>query len=177
MAVNVDQQPEQSEVAALSTAEDVGNTPMLSQVSSVSGSGSINIESVDTLQQLYRMEPDQQLNVISEVFATHASNLNLYLPGGFLDYCIKGMMQLKKSGRSNFLYALAKGLGTQNQCGTDSVFPTKSVLTGLVEYSANFFNATTVAQVRFLKCIMHLKLLIAKVSLISGGVTHTVEPL
>jgi hypothetical protein len=56
------------------------------------------------------------------------------------------MLHLQASSRSNFLYGLAKGLGSQRQDGADSIFPTKQIIAGLVEYSINFFNASTVGQ-------------------------------
>ena len=58
------------------------------------------------------------------------------------------MRQLKKANRSNIVYALAKGLGTQRSDGKDSVFPTKQIVAGLVEYLANFFSAKHRDEVR-----------------------------
>ena len=49
----------------------------------------------------------------------------------------QGMAQLKKAGRSNILYSLAKGLGTMRTSGSDSIFPSKQLVIGLVEHSVN----------------------------------------
>ena len=57
------------------------------------------------------------------------------------------MTQLENSGRSNILYALARGFGTQRSDGSDSIFPTKQVVCGLIEHCANFFNASFMEQV------------------------------
>ncbi len=115
-----------------------------------SSSASITIESVDTLevvsQKIGCIEPDQQLKFIEELLARYCSSLKLSLPPDFLLYSVKGMLHLQASSRSNFLYGLAKGLGSQRQDGADSIFPTKQIIAGLVEYSINFFNASTVAQ-------------------------------
>ena len=52
------------------------------------------------------------------------------------------MEQLQASGRSNMLYGLAVGLGTlKRKDGSDSLFPSKKVVAGLMEYSIDFFNA------------------------------------
>ena len=101
-------------------------------------------------EKLSRIETDEQLKFLDELFSKCCSSLNLYLPPSFLSYSVKGMLRLQESSRSNFLYGLAKGLGTTRSSGADSVFPTKQVIAGLVEYSINFFNATTVAQVSIL---------------------------
>lgn len=119
-----------------------------SQSSSVSSSTSIVIRSIDTLEvvseKLNLIESDEQLKFLDELFA------KLHLPPSFLSYCVKGMLRLQESSRSNFLYGLAKGLGTLRSSGADSVFPTKQIIAGMVEYSINFFNATTVAQASIL---------------------------
>ena len=116
-----------------------------------SSSNSITIESVDTLELVSHkigcIEPDQQLKFIEELLARYCCSLNLTLPPHFLSYAVKGMLNLQASNRNNFLYGLTKGLGTQRSNGTDSIFLTKQVIAGLIEYSINFFNASTVAQV------------------------------
>ena len=119
------------------------------------GGSTMLIESINTLEQtvqreLGHVEPMQHLHFISELLASYFVRLNLSVPRDFLELSIKGMIQLEMTKRSNILYGLAKGLGTQCSCGSDSLFPTKQVITGLVEYSINFFNAKTIAEVRLL---------------------------
>ncbi len=70
--------------------------------------------------------------------------MNVTVPNDFLELSVKGMTQLQFAGRSNFLYALARGLGTQRSDGSDSLFPCKKVVAGLLEHCANFFVANQV---------------------------------
>ena len=65
--------------------------------------------------------------------------LGITVPEDFLILAAKAMSQLKKNKRSNIIYNLAKGLGTPRLHGNDSMFPTKRMPMGLVEYVINFF--------------------------------------
>ncbi len=111
----------------------------------VSSSASINVVTFDTLEDqlnsIVQLEPDDLLGVLSELFSTYCSKVKLTVPDDFLTYSVRGMQQLSDAGRTNFLYSLAKGVGTMRSDGMDSMFPTKSVAAGLVEYCANFFNS------------------------------------
>lgn len=111
----------------------------------VSSSASINVVTFDTIEDqlnsIVRLEPDELLGVISELFSTYCSKVKLTVPDNFLAYSVQGMQQLNVAGRTNFLYSLAKGLGTMRSDGMDSMFPTKSLAAGLIEYCANFFNS------------------------------------
>jgi len=49
------------------------------------------------------------------------------------------MSQLRYRQRTNVMYNLAKGLGTQRVDGSDSRFPTKCMPMELIEYTADFF--------------------------------------
>ena len=113
---------------------------------------------MDTLeivsQKIGCIEPGQQLQFIEELLARYCSSPDLSLPPNFLSYSVKGMVHLQASGRSNFLYGFAKGLGTQRLDATDSLFPTKQIIAGLVEYRINFFNASTVAQASIINFII-----------------------
>lgn len=60
------------------------------------------------------------------------------------------MEQLKRVGRTNILYALAKGLGTLQSCGTESLFRSKRLITDLFEHCVNFFISENAAQVSLL---------------------------
>jgi len=68
------------------------------------------------------MEPEVQLRFVSEVFAAYCLRQNVSVPQDFLQVSVKGMTQLQITKRSNILYALAKGLGTQRLDGSDSLF-------------------------------------------------------
>ena len=74
--------------------------------------------------------------------------LGIDIPKNFLVHAGAAMVQLSKSNRSNLLYTLAKGIGTMREDGSDSHFPTKRMTFGLVEYTANFFAAEHMNQVR-----------------------------
>ena len=125
--------------------------------SEVSTEGSIPIQSVDTLrpiiQQVCMMEPEDQLRFVSEVFAAYCLRQNVTVPEDFLQVSVKGMTQLQIAKRSNILYALAKGLGTQRSDGSDSLFPCKQVVAGLLEHCVNFFTASYGDQVSVMTLI------------------------
>lgn len=81
------------------------------------------VEKIDTLEHalhhICHIELDQHLHFMDEVFKAYCSRINpevtLFVPGDFLEYLVKAMFQLKLAERSNFLYTLAKSLGTQRQ--------------------------------------------------------------
>lgn len=112
----------------------------------------VSIHYVDTLQslssQLRRMDAEQQLSFLSDVFTSIAESEQLSIPSDFLHMSLQAMKQLQSSGRSNMLYGLAVGLGTKREDGSDSMFPSKKVVAGLMEYSINFFNAQFSQNVR-----------------------------
>ena len=112
----------------------------------VSSEGSFTIESVDvlqqSLQQVSKMKPEDQIQFISEVFALYCSSQKVTVPMNFLELAVKGMKQLESAGRTNIVYGLCKGLGTMRSDGSDTVFPRKQVVTGLVEHCVNFFSAS-----------------------------------
>ena len=64
---------------------------------------------------------DQQLIQLDQAFAKAAmKTLNVTVPQDFLESCCRAMVQLKKSGKSNVLYKLAKGFGTLRTDFSDS---------------------------------------------------------
>ncbi len=116
-----------------------------------SSTESINVVTVDTLSEMLDkvvlLDVDQTLQLLSEIFSAYCSKFGLEVPIDFIQYSAQGMQQLSDAGRTNFLYNLAKGLGTMRSDGEDSVFPTKQLVTGLFEYTVNFFNTTHKTQV------------------------------
>ena len=82
----------------------------------VSSTASINVVTIDTeedhLNRIVLLEPDQHLKMVSEMFSAYCSKLEVTVPDDFIEYSVRGMQQLNVAGRTNFLYALAKGLGT-----------------------------------------------------------------
>ena len=68
----------------------------------------------------------------------------LHVPPDFLELSLKAMAHLQKSGRSNILFGLAKGLGIQRDDGSDSLIPTNRMPMGLLEYVINFYQSSKV---------------------------------
>ena len=93
------------------------------------------------------MEPEDHLQFASEGFTAYCSRRNIAVPQDFLQLAIEGTVQLQATGRSNILYSLAKGLGNQRSDGSDSLFPCKQLVAGIVEHCINFFAASNVGQV------------------------------
>ena len=69
------------------------------------------------------------------------------VPGDFLTYTAKAMMNLKSSGRTNLLYNLAKGVGSLRADDTTSRFPTDRMPMGLIKYITSFYVCDDVNQV------------------------------
>ena len=94
------------------------------------------------------IQPPQQLELISQMFREYVdSNTNCTIPSDFLALAITGMEHLKSANRSNVIYELAKGLGTMRPDESDSLFPTKRMPMGLIEYNINFFTSSAINQV------------------------------
>ena len=110
----------------------------------------ISIREVDTLTEtldrLKRLDGEQLLSFAGELFSIVAQRQKVHVETDFLPLSLKAMRQLECSGRSNILYGLAGGLGVTRADGSDSLFPTRKMITGLLEYSVNFFNAGNNAQ-------------------------------
>lgn len=96
-------------------------------------------------QGMCGLSSDDKLMVLSALFADVGS-----FPSDFLYLAVQAMDHLKASGRSNVLYSLAKALGTMRPDGSDSLMPAKVMPMGLIEYTVNFFIATSVQKVRAL---------------------------
>lgn len=67
-----------------------------------------------------------------------------YSSSGLYSFVQKAMKQLKQSGRSNSMYSLSQRLGEQCKSGSDSVFRSKRVVFGMIEYHINFFTDSKV---------------------------------
>lgn len=126
---------------------------------------SLHIDKIDNLVSfpghLALLSQEDKIQLAYEVFSLYLSSRDISVPEDFLTLLADGMVQLKKAGRSNMLYSLAKGLGTTRQDGSDSLFPCRQVVAGLVEHCVNFFTATYVTQVCFsLSVDIHVRLFI-----------------
>lgn len=82
------------------------------------------------------------LHFMSIMFSKHCKDvLQLDVPEDFLELAASAMARLKSCQRSNVIYNLAKGVGTERPDETDSRFPVLRMPMGLVEYVTNFFVA------------------------------------
>ena len=97
---------------------------------------------------LQSLLPPQQLSVLSQLLVdymhTHAQSR---VPGDFLNVIVEGVRHLKRSGRSNVIYLLAKALGTKRPDGSDSLLPANRMSMGLIEHVVNFFTVDAINKV------------------------------
>ncbi len=109
---------------------------------------SVQTEDVNpsTVYYLYdKLLAEVKLKVLFSTYMT--SDMCVSVPGDFLTYTAKAMMNLKSSGRINVLYNLAKGIGSLRADDTTLRFPTDRMLMGLIEYIASFYVCDDVNQV------------------------------
>ena len=101
------------------------------------------------LAHLFKALPiSKQLEFLSKMFSEYMLvAFYIIVPEDFLSYTAKAMSQLRHNQRTNVMYNLAKGLGTQRADGSDSRFPMKCMPLGLIEYAADFFANDNVQQV------------------------------
>lgn len=85
--------------------------------------------------------------LLSRLFSQLMLDKDIPLPDDYLLYSCKAMLQLSQNGRSNVLYKLAKGIGTDRADGTDSCFPCKRMPIGLLEYMVDFFSCHSIQEV------------------------------
>ena len=104
------------------------------------GSSPDVVKSNPLLERIAQLSDDAQLELISDVFSSHASRCyGLSVPTDFLKLSLCGMQCLKDAGILNVTYSLAKGLGISRPDGSDSLFPTSRMPMGLLQYMIEFF--------------------------------------
>jgi len=64
-----------------------------------------------------------------------SSEMYVSVPGDFLSHASKAMVTLNRSGHTNVIYNLARGIGSQRI----DRFPTDRMPMGLIEYIASFY--------------------------------------
>ena len=97
----------------------------------------------------YTLTTDQTLSQLSQEFSEFVARpLGLSIPENFLVLSVNTMQHLKTCGRTNVLYALAKGIGTVRDDNSNSLFPSKRLPMGLLQHMANFFVARGLTNVR-----------------------------
>ena len=60
--------------------------------------------------------------------------MEISVPADFLSVALQAMVNLKKNGKSNVLYRLARGLSTMRKDGAGSKSPINRMPMGLLEY-------------------------------------------
>ena len=65
------------------------------------------------------------LHYISNLFSQYCNKTGTSVPDDYLELSVSAMNQTRSSGRSNVLYSLAKGLGSERPDGSDSCFPSQ----------------------------------------------------
>ena len=73
--------------------------------------------------------------------------MEISVPADFLSLALQAMVNLKKNGKSNVLYRLARGLSTMRKDGAGSKFPINRMPMGLLEYMVGYFDSQTSSQV------------------------------
>ena len=120
----------------------------------------ISMHTIDRLlpsmRNLQIVDPLQQISCIGEMFTKAAETLGVDVPPDFLSLSLNAMRHLANSGRSNIVYGICKGLGTMREDGSDSVLPAKKLISGLLEYSIDFFNAGDAQNV---SCVRYMRVL------------------
>ena len=118
------------------------------------------------LAHLFKVLPiNKQLEFLSTMFSEYMLvAFHVIVPEDFLGYTAKAMSQLRHSQRTNVMYNLAKGLGTQRADGSDSRFPTKCMPMGLIEYAVDFFANDNLQQVRMPAVLVHILLSLSQIS-------------
>ncbi len=101
------------------------------------------------------LEKEDQLSVFAEMLSRHFPSV----PPDFFSLVINSTKHLKECNRTNVIYTLAKVVGTSRPDGKDSFLPVKKMPFGLLEYTINFFGATSTQKVLivnndFVPCVM-----------------------
>ncbi len=88
-------------------------------------------------------ESENDLHAMSVAFSKYCKEkLNTELGEDFLELSASAMSKLKAGNRSNVLYNLAKGVGTNRMDESESRFPVTRMPMGLVEYTIFFKQET-----------------------------------
>ena len=119
---------------------NVVEVPIPSVSPSISGSSLEVIRSDPFAESIDKLPLDEQLDLISDCFSTHASRYyGLSVPKDFVKLSLCAMRRLKDVGKLNVIYGLAMGIGTEPPDGSDSCFPTTRMPFGLLQYMVQFF--------------------------------------
>ena len=117
----------------------------------------VPVSRTSCIDWFHQLSPLDQMELITSLYQHHVSmhHSGLHVPPNFLELSLKAMSQLKKSGRSNILFGLAKGLGLQRDDGSGSLIPTNRMPMGLLEYVINFYQSSKVI-ILIVNCVLSL---------------------
>jgi hypothetical protein len=107
---------------------------------------SVSLSKTSCMEWFQQLSSQEQMEFIASLYQYYASVCypGLRVAYTFLEVSLKAMAQLQKSGRSNILFGLANGLGTQRTSCPDSLIPTSRMPMGLLEYVINFYQSSKV---------------------------------
>ena len=98
---------------------------------------------------LEALHSHEQLEILSLLFSRVLQKCSTpTIPPDFLVLVSDGMQRLHASKWSNVIYLLAKALGTLRSDGSESLMPVNKMPMGLLEYTVNFFTASSIQKVR-----------------------------
>ena len=109
--------------------------------SNISSGSSLDITKSDPfLEHICQLSNEEQIELLGDLFCSLASQMcGVSVPADFIKLSLHGMQRLQCAGRLNVLYLLAKGFGTDLPGRDDSLFPTRRMPMGLLQYMAQFF--------------------------------------
>ena len=87
---------------------------------------------------------------LSQEFSLVSQRQGVTIPGDFLELSIAACNHLKRCGRANVLYNIAKGLAqmwSDGSDGSDSLLPASRMPMGLLEHISNFFISESLQKV------------------------------
>ncbi len=102
-------------------------------------------------ESLTQLPQTQQMQVLSKLIHSLATSGTVTIPCDFLIFALKAMEHLKKSGRSKVVYSLVRGLGTMRDDQSNSLFPTKRMPMGALQYAVNLHPL----EIRYINTIIH----------------------
>ena len=99
-----------------------------------------DMEALALLHMFSKLPEDMHLQTLSRLFSSYLSaTSSVSVSEDFLCLAAAAMINLHNGGRSNVVYNLAKGIGTQRQDKSETRFPIKQMPMGLIEYVTEFF--------------------------------------
>ena len=122
-----------------------------------------DLEAPAVMHIFSKLPVDVHLRTLSRLFSSYMSaTSSVSVPDDFLCLAAAAMINLHNSGRSNIVYDLAKGVGTQRQDKSDTRFPMKRMPMGLIEYITQFFAADNLQQVIIIRHMLSMDIFLCR---------------